>query len=228
MNLTILGTSHIAKQSVNEIKNFIETHKPDVVAVELDLQRAAALMQEQKNKVSIADILQIGLKGYIFVKIGQIVQEKLGKMVGVAPGSDMKTAMNLARKEKLDLAFIDQPIRITLKNFSKKLTWRERFRFLGEMIKGLLFPKKQMRDMGLNNFDLSKVPAEEVIEKLVGQMKKKYPSMYKTLISDRNKYMVRALVKLMRKHPDKKILAVVGAGHKKGMEALLLKVDVVN
>ncbi|MBT3836037.1 hypothetical protein HOD05_02090 [Candidatus Woesearchaeota archaeon] len=228
MNLTILGTSHIAKQSVNEIKNFIETHKPDVVAVELDLQRAAALMQEQKNKVSIADILQIGLKGYIFVKIGQIVQEKLGKMVGVAPGSDMKTAMNLARKEKLDLAFIDQPIRITLKNFSKKLTWRERFRFLGEMIKGLLFPKKQMRDMGLNNFDLSKVPAEEVIEKLVGQMKKKYPSVYKTLISDRNKYMVRALVKLMRKHPDKKILAVVGAGHKKGMEALLLKVDVVN
>lgn len=82
--------------------------------------------------------------------------------------------------------------------------------------------------MGLNNFDLSKVPAEEVIEKLVGQMKKKYPSVYKTLISDRNKYMVRALVKLMRKHPDKKILAVVGAGHKKGMEALLLKVDVVN
>ncbi|NQV91274.1 TraB/GumN family protein [Candidatus Woesearchaeota archaeon] len=228
MNLTIIGTSHIAKQSVDEIKTFIETQKPDIVAVELDIQRAAALMQEQKNKVSLGDILQIGLKGYIFVKIGQIVQEKLGKMVGVAPGSDMKTAINLAKKEKLDVVFIDQPIRITLKNFSKQLTWRERFRFLGEMVKGLLFPKKQMRDMGMTNFDLTKVPAEEVIEKLVGQMRQKYPSVYKTLISDRNKYMVKSLVKIMRKYPDKRILAVVGAGHKKGMEALLLKVDIVN
>ncbi|PIN88146.1 hypothetical protein COV12_00040 [Candidatus Woesearchaeota archaeon CG10_big_fil_rev_8_21_14_0_10_32_24] len=227
MNLTIIGTSHIAKQSVNEIKTFIETQKPDIVAVELDIQRAVALMQERKNRVSLADILQIGIKGYIFVKIGQIVQEKLGKKVGVAPGSDMKIAINLARKEKLEVAFIDQPIQITLKNFSKRFTWRERFRFLGEIIKGLLFPKKQMKELGLNNFDLSKVPAEEVIEKLVAQMSKKYPSVYKTLISDRNTYMVKSLVKLMRKHPDKRILAVVGAGHKKGMEALLLKVDVV-
>ena len=35
------------------------------------------------------------------------------------------------------------------------------------------------------------------------------------------------LVKLMRENQEKKILAVVGAGHKEGMEKLLLKVDVV-
>ena len=32
----------------------------------------------------------------------------------------------------------------------------------------------------------------------------------------------------MRKNPEKKILAVVGAGHLEGMKELLNKVDVVN
>ena len=48
-----------------------------------------------------------------------------------------------------------------------------------------------------------------------------------TLVEERNKYMVRQLVRLMKEYPGKKILAVVGAGHEKGMRELLLKVDVV-
>lgn len=227
MNLTIIGTSHIAKQSVNEIKKAIEDTKPNIVAVELDFNRAVALMQKQKSKISLTDILQIGIKGYIFVKIGQIVQQKLGKMVGVSPGSEMKTAMELAKKYDLEVSFIDQPIQITLKKFSKTLTWKEKFRFVGDIIKGLLFPKRQIKELGLDQFDLTKVPESDVIEKMMEQTKGRYPSVYKTLVDDRNKYMVRSLVKLMRKNPEKKILAVVGAGHKKGMEELLLRVEVM-
>jgi len=227
MNLTIIGTSHIAKQSINEIKTAINENKPDIVAVELDLQRASTLMSEERSKISIRDILKIGVKGYLFVKIGQYVQQKLGKMVGIAPGSEMKTALKLAHQNKLQVALIDQPIQITLKNFSKNLTWKEKFRFVGDFFKGIFFRKKQLKELGLDNFDLTKVPEEEVIEKMIGQLKKRYPNLYKTLITDRNKYMVKKLVRLLRSNPDKKILCIVGAGHKKGMEKLLLKVDVV-
>ena len=223
----IIGTSHIAKQSVDEIKSTVNEWKPDIVALELDLQRAAALMSEQKSKVTLAMILQIGVKGYIFAKVGQFVQQKLGKMVGVSPGSEMKTALNLARKEKLEVAFIDQPIKITLKNFSKYLSWKEKFRFFWDMIKGLVSPKKQMQEMGLEGFDLTKVPGKEVVKKLVNQMQKRYPNVYRALVSDRNKYMVRQIVKILRKNPDKKILVVIGAGHEEGMRKLLLKVEVV-
>ena len=129
-HLKILGTSHIAKQSVIEIKKTIEQFKPDIIAVELDIRRASALISDQKSKISITDILRIGIKGYLFVKIGQFVQEKLGKTVGVAPGSDMKAAMHLAKKQKVDISFIDQPIEITLMKFSRNLTWREKFRLV--------------------------------------------------------------------------------------------------
>ncbi len=227
MNLKIIGTSHIAAQSINEIKAAVKADKPDIIAVELDFQRVSALMSEQKNKVKLSDILKIGVKSYLFVKIGQYVQQKLGQMVGVAPGSEMKTALELARKEKLEIALIDQPIQTTLKNFSKELTWKEKFRFVADILKGIFFKKKQMKELGLENFDLTKVPPEEVIEKMMIPLKTRYPNVFKTLVADRNKYMVKKLIQLLRKNPDKKILVIVGAGHKKGMEELLLKVDVV-
>ena len=226
-NLKIIGTSHIAKQSIEEIKKAVEEYQPDIIAVELDAQRAAALLHQQKTKISFADIAKIGVHGYVFVKIGQYIQQKLGKMVGVAPGSEMKTALELAQKNKIKVAFIDQPIQITLVNFSKELTWREKGRFFLDMIMGLLFPKKQMKKYGLEKFDLRRVPEQEVIAKIINEMKKQYPSVYKTLITDRNRYMVKLLVKLLHEHPEKKILAIVGAGHKEGMGKLLLKVDVV-
>jgi pheromone shutdown-related protein TraB len=227
MNLKIIGTSHIAKQSVNEIKDAIESYQPDIVAVELDINRAKALLDGQKSKVTISEILKIGVKGYLFAKIGQFVQQKLGKMVGMAPGSDMKTAILEAKRNKIKVSLIDQPIRITLKKFSKNLTWKERFRFVWDIIKGLIMPKKQMAQFGLNNFNLSTVPKAKLIEKMMESLQGRYPSIYQSLVEDRNKYMVKKLVKLLQTEPKSKILAVVGAGHKKGMEELLLKIDVV-
>ena len=222
-NLKIIGTSHIARQSIEEIQKAVEEFHPDIIAVELDVQRAAALMQQQKTGFSFSDIRNIGVKGYAFVRIGHYVQQKLGKLVGVSPGTEMKTALELARAHKLRIALIDQPINVTLKNFSKELTWREKGRFVWELISGLFAPKKQMKKYGLEKFDLHKVPEQEVIVKIISQMKRYYPSVYKTLIADRNIYMVKQLARLWQENPEKKILAVVGAGHKEGMEKLLQK-----
>ncbi len=227
MPLQIIGTSHIAAQSIQEIKKAVAQEKPDLIAVELDLQRASALFQEGKRSVSLAQALTIGLKGYLFAKIGQIAQQKLGKMVGVSPGSEMKTALELAREHKLEVAFIDQPLPVTLQRFSKELTWKERFRFAGDVIKGIFFPRKQLKELGLEQFDLRKVPEQELIRTMMKHLKERYPNVYRTLVEERNKYMVKKLVGILRSHPEKKILVIVGAGHKQGMEELLLKIDVV-
>jgi len=227
MELRILGTSHIAAESIKEITHMVESWKPDIIAVELDIGRAASLFTEEKRSVSLAVIMEVGVKGYLFAKIGQIIQQKLGQSVGISPGAEMKTALELAKKHKIQAELIDQPIKITLARFSKSLTWREKYRFVEEIVLGLLFPKRQMKKMRFTQFDLRKVPSKELIEKMMGHFQVRYPSVYKTLVADRNTYMVRQLIRLMKEYPEKKILAVVGAGHEKGMRELLLKVDVV-
>jgi pheromone shutdown-related protein TraB len=222
-NLWIIGTSHIAKESVNDIKKFIEDETPDIVAVELDKRRLYALLHNVKSKLQLRDVKHIGFKGFLFASFGSWMQKKLGKMVKVDPGADMKAAAKLAMKKKLKLALIDQDIMVTLKEFSRRLTWRERFRFVGDIFKFTFFKKREMKRLGIENLDLTRVPEEKLVKKLIAEMKNRYPNVHKVLVGDRNKFMARNLTILMLSHPDAKILAVVGAGHKEEMLAIVKK-----
>ena len=61
-NLNIIGTSHIAKQSIDSVKNTILKEKPDIIALELDKNRLYGLMHNEKKKLNIRDIPKIGFK----------------------------------------------------------------------------------------------------------------------------------------------------------------------
>ncbi|HIH49050.1 TPA: TraB family protein, partial [Candidatus Woesearchaeota archaeon] len=90
-NLTIIGTSHIAKQSVVEITDAIYELKPDIIALELDHRRYHALLSKAKHRIRLSDIRRIGIKGFIFALLGQYAQKTLGKYAGLEPGADMLT-----------------------------------------------------------------------------------------------------------------------------------------
>ncbi len=214
--LTILGTSHIAKQSMNEVRKEIDEKKPDIIAVELDRGRLEGLLNPKKQKLRLSDIRKVGVKGWVFALIGAWGEKKLGQHVGVSPGQDMLTAVKLARERKIPLALIDQEISITLKRFSKTLTWREKFRFVGDLIQGAVSRKKP-------DFDLRTVPSKEVIGKLIGHVKVRYPNVYKVLVTERNHVMARNLATLIRLNPEKHILAIVGAGHEDELDDLVTR-----
>ena len=212
--LYILGTSHISIESVNQVKTFIEEEKPEIIAIELDRRRLQALFQRQKLRVS--DIIRLGVKGFLFNLIGQYIEKKLGKLVGVSPGSEMKTAVKLAKKHNLKIALIDQDITITLKRLSKAITWKEKFRFVKDILKGLIF-----RQSDIPSFDLRKVPSKEIIKTMIEKVKKDYPNIHKVLIEERNIYMAKALTGLMDTYKNKKILAIIGAGHEEDIIKLV-------
>lgn len=222
-NLITIGTSHIAKQSLMEVTAAIEKEKPDYIAVELDRKRFYALTHKTKRKLRLKDIRRIGAKGFLFNIIGAWIEKKLGKMVGVEPGSEMITAIKLAKKHGIKIALIDQDIEVTLKKISQALTWKERFHFLVDIIKGILFRKSEMKKLGIKQLDLTKVPPKTLIKKLTRIMEKRYPGLYKVLIEERNLVMANNLRQLMNKFPDKKIIAVIGAGHEDKIISLISK-----
>ena len=218
-NLTIIGTSHIAKQSLEDVEKAIVDGKPDIVALELDRRRLYSLFKNP-GKIRIYDIKRVGIKGFIFSLIGAWVEKKLGKLVGVSPGSEMKKAVKLAKKNGIKIALIDQDIETTLKRFSQSLTWKEKWNFIVDIVKAIFVRKKVIE------FDLTKVPSKSVVKKLVGQVKKRYPNIYKVLIEERNDVMAENLRKIMEMHPDKKILAIIGAGHEDDILNLIKKPSV--
>jgi pheromone shutdown-related protein TraB len=224
-NLRLIGTSHIARQSLNEIRDEFSKEKPDIVAVELDARRLHALMSEQKNKIGLSDIGRIGFKGYMFAMIGGYIQRKLGSAVGVMPGSEMKLAVQLAKKNNSRVALVDRDIEITLQRFSKYLSWKERFRFVGDVFKSVFFRKKAMAELGIKDpkIDLAKVPSKELIKKLMKHLSVRYPNIYRVLVKERNRIMANNIYKIMVSEPDSKILAVVGAGHEEEMMDMIKK-----
>ena len=145
-NLNVIGTSHIARQSIDDISRIIEKDKPDIVAVELDKRRYVSLRSrgKGKEKISFYNVKRIGVRGFVFSLIGAWVEKKLGKYVGVMPGSDMLKAIELARKKKIKIALIDQDIEVTLRRFSNTLTWKEKWNFVVDLFKAFILRKKEI------------------------------------------------------------------------------------
>lgn len=224
MPIKLIGTSHIAKESIKAIQNEVTLNKLDIIALELDVQRKNALLSPGPRKISFSIIKKVGVIGFLFAFIGQIIQKKLGGIVGVSPGADMKEGLIQAKKHNLKIALIDRPIKITLKKFSKSITFKEKIRFVTDIIKGILFPRKQIEQIGI--FDISSVPKQEVIDHMVAFVKIRYPSVYSTLIAQRDRYMVKKLQILQEAFPEANILAIVGAGHINGMVKLLNELDI--
>ncbi|MGE0793572.1 MAG: TraB/GumN family protein [Candidatus Woesearchaeota archaeon] len=215
-NIKIIGTSHISSDSIKLIKKTFLEFKPDVIAVELDKDRLFSLEHPQKeSNFPIKLIRTIGFTGFLFALFGKYAQKKLGNIVKLKAGSDMMMAVTLAKKNKLELILIDRHINITLKRFSQKFKFKEKFQIFKDIFSALFSKKARMK------FDLSKVPEDELIDSLIEKVKDSYPSLYLTLIDERNHFMSRNLIIFHKKNPNKKILCVVGAGHKKEMEKLL-------
>jgi len=214
-NLILIGTSHISKQSIEQIKTTISKEKPNIIALELDNLRFHALIKKKKKKIKLKNFKKIGLTGFIFNIIGALVEKKLGKLVGVSPGSEMLAAIKLAKKDKIKIFLIDQDIRITLKKLSKSMSSREKFNFVIDFLKSIIFKQK------IKEMNLEKVPDKKTIQELKKQFRKRYPKTYKILVTDRNSVMAKNLNKIINQDLNKKVIAIVGAGHQEDILKLL-------
>jgi len=199
----IVGTSHISRFSVNDARDTILREEPDCVAIELDPGRFAALMQKKREKADIRNPTYFVLN---------TLQTYLGGKTGVLPGSEMVASINAARAVNAKIALIDMDISEVMGRLGEIGRW-QKIKLFFKLLVGLIpIP-------GQKDFDLAKVPEDAVIGEALRYMKKEMPLIYRIMITDRNKYMAGWIRQLSKTH--KKIVVVVGAGHKRGLEKLL-------
>ena len=208
-NLHIIGTSHIARESVQEVERAVAALQPAALALELDNGRLAGLLGG-RQKLRIRDIRQIGVKGFLFALIGAWAEKRLGQIVGISPGAEMLAAVQLAREQKIPLFLIDQDITVTLRKISRGFSWRERWRLFVDVVLSPFRGKQLLRKYQIT---LHRVPSEQAISRILEDVHHRYPNLYRILITERNAVMAHRLAHLMERYPHQNILAVVGAGH---------------
>ena len=217
-NIILIGTAHISKESVEEVRAAIEKYKPDVVAVELCQRRYDAITKkDQWEKTPVTKLLKSN-NAYLMLAqtfLGSI-QRRLGKEYGVEPGSEMIAAMQESEKHKIPVALVDRDISITLKRAWRKMGIREKFRLTWEFLKALLgYDEGEIEEL-----DLKKLMDQDVITALMEEFGEIAPSISDVLIHERDEYIAK---KIQDESKKGKVLAVVGAGHVKGIKEKLSK-----
>jgi pheromone shutdown-related protein TraB len=209
--LKIIGTAHVSKESVEEVKDAIYEQNPDVVAIELDYNRYVRLMQEknsikQEKNISAAEIIkgkQLGL--FLTSGILSFFQSKIGAELDVKPGSEMIAAIDAGNDIGAKISLIDRDINVTLKRAINQMGLYEKTKFILSIIPSM-FGKNEIDNIE----DLKK---EETLEEVMEYFKKMSPSAYNVLVQERDAYLAKSILEIEEDH----VIAVVGAGHKKGI-----------
>ena len=146
------------------------------------------------------------------------IQRRLGKDQGVEPGSEMIAAINEAKKNNLKIALVDRDISITLKRAWKKMGFREKIRLTWEFLKAIVGYEEE--DLG--QIDLKEMMDQDIISTMMDEFGEIAPSVSEVLIHERDKYIAK---KILNESQKGRVVAVIGAGHLKGIKEYLTKND---
>jgi len=214
--LTIIGTAHVSQNSVDEVKEAIYEQKPDVVAIELDKGRYERLLQEKEGietdeEISVTKIIKENKVG-LFVVSGILtyIQSKIGEDLDIKPGSEMIGAIEAANDVGAKIALIDRDINITLQRTLNKMTLMEKLKFLYGAIASLFTD-----DDGIE--DIEQLKESDTLDEIMEYFKDMSPNAYKVLVKERDAYLAKGILNIEEDH----VIAVVGAGHKGGINRYL-------
>ena len=205
----LVGTAHVSKQSLMDVRKTIEEVKPDTVCLELDAERYKNLTDPQRWKqTNIGKVIREGKAGLLLSSlVMSSFQRRIGKKLGVTPGAEMAEGASAGKENNAEIHLIDRDIQLTLKR-----TWRN-LDFWNKM--------KMMFQLTASLFAVDEVD-EKAIEELKEQEKlgdilqifgEEFPQVKVPLIDERDQYMAQKL----REAPGKVLVAVVGAGHSPGI-----------
>ena len=210
-NLRLLGTAHVAKASVEAVKFHIEEFKPDVVAVELCKSRFDSLVSDRRlDKEGLLKVIKEGKAPLVLIQsMLATEQRKLGLDEGEQPGAELLAAVEVAKDNELEVELIDRDIQVTLRRAWKKMKLREKFRILYSLLGDDEEENPELEEL-LSNQDL--------LSSMMEELREFSPGAGVVLIDERDSYLAEKILSI---DSDKKVLAVVGAGHLQGLQTNL-------
>ncbi|WP_048151523.1 TraB/GumN family protein, partial [Methanolacinia paynteri] len=214
--IRLVGTAHVSQASIDEVRNTIEEYQPDVVAIELDKGRFAAI-RNQGEKPTVNEILKGGNFSELLVQWSlAYIQRKIGMDVGVEPGAEMLAAIEEAEKNNIPIALADRDIRLTLSRFWGGMGIIEKLKLLFAVV-GAVAGKGDEEEIDIEELTKN----QDLIEASIEEFRKFSPKGAAALIGERDAYLTHSLLRLASKH--EKVLGIVGAGHVKGIKEYMSK-----
>ena len=207
--LRLLGTAHIATASVEAVMEQIATYQPDIVAEELCQSRYETLISDRRlDKEGLLKVVKEGKAPMVLLQsMLSAEQRKLGLDEGQQPGAELLAAVNIGKEAGCEIALVDRDIQVTLRRAWRKMKFREKWRLLTSLLED--------DDDDEDEVDVNELLRDsDMLSSMMEELKEFSPGAGTVLIDERDAYISGKLAEL---DPNKKVLAVLGAGHLKGV-----------
>ena len=219
----LVGTAHVSRESIEEVRKIITEEKPDMVCVELDQARYNSITQNDNwEKLNLSKVFKEG-KGFLLIAnlVLASFQRRLGKELGVKPGEEMKTAVETAKEMGIPYSLCDREVHATLRRAWACCGLWSKSKLLASLLASAFTTEK------LDEQEIEKLKNRNELDGMMDELADYLPGVKAVLIDERDCYLAS---KIWTSAPPgsgepKKIVAVVGAGHMQGMIAHLEKLS---
>ncbi len=207
----LVGTAHVSKESVEDVRKTVELVNPDTICVELCESRYNTIVKGDSWKKM--DIFKIIKEKKAALLLAQLIMSsfyrRLGKQLDVKPGAEMIEGINLAKELDKKLVLADRRIDITLKRVWGFLNFWNKLKMASQLLGGLFFTDKIDEQM------IEELKNQDQLENILDTFAETFPEVKHRLIDERDTYLAQKI----KEAPGKTIVAVVGAGHVPGIIA---------
>ncbi len=207
----LVGTAHVSRESVLDVRHTVELVKPDCICVELCQARYRNMTSDDDWKQM--DLFRVVREKRSSLLLAQLLMsgfyKKIGSKLGVKPGAEMLEGVEQARKTGVRLVPADRDIQITLKRVWGHLGFWTKIKLIAEMLAGVMFSGEIDEEL------IEKIKERDQLESLMEEFSGKIPGVRERLIDERDTYIAQKI----REAPGETVVAVVGAGHCSGIES---------
>jgi len=223
--IKLIGTAHVSKESIEEVKKIICDEKPDVVCVELDEGRYNAITQNDNwEKLNLTKVFK-EKKGFLLIAnlVLASFQRRLGNEMGVKPGEEMKTAVEAAKELGILYSLCDREVQITLRRAWANCGLWSKAKLLASLLASAFTTEK------LSEEEIENLKNKNELDGMMSELSQYLPGVKAVLIDERDRYLASRIWSSapsgIPSDKNCKIAAVVGAGHMQGMKAHLEKLS---
>lgn len=215
--IVLIGTAHVSQNSVEEVRSIIEEEAPDSVCIELDKGRMKS--KENKSSWEDMDIKAVFREGRGFFLLANTAlagfQRRMGAQTGSKPGEELMGAANAAKEKGIPLTLVDRDIQTTFKRAWAKSGFWNKCKLIGTLISAAF------SDEEITPEELEKLKSQDTLQQMMDEVAKELPSVKEVLIDERDQYLGRSIYEAV----GTKKVAVIGAGHTKGVIDTIGKLD---
>jgi pheromone shutdown-related protein TraB len=134
-------------------------------------------------------------------------QRRLGEDMGVKPGQEMQRAVEVARERGIPFSLCDRGIQVTLRRAWSMSGFWGKNKMLAALL-GSVFTSEK-----LTSEQIEELKQKNALQSMLEELSEYLPSAKEVLIDERDRYLATRIFETT----ERKVLAVVGAGHVDGI-----------